>query len=91
MTLWWLSFCDGDRPKGEQFLGVAIVEAGDVVAAVKEAWRLGINPGGEVMILPTNPAKTPDAIRNRLLSKREVEAIIAADDAELAAQERAEK
>lgn len=23
---WWLSFCDGDKPEGEQFLGVAIVD-----------------------------------------------------------------
>lgn len=27
---WWLSFCDSERPTGEQFLGVAIV---DVTAA----------------------------------------------------------
>lgn len=37
----WLSFCDGDRPKGQQFLGVCIVdvteadalEAVDIVVA----------------------------------------------------------
>jgi hypothetical protein len=23
---WWLSFCDGDRPAGQQFLGVVIVD-----------------------------------------------------------------
>lgn len=23
---WWLSFCDADRPVGDQFLGVAIVD-----------------------------------------------------------------
>jgi len=32
---WWLSFCDPDRPTGEQFLGVVIVDVteADVVAA----------------------------------------------------------
>jgi len=33
---WWLSFCDSDRPEGEQFLGAAIV---DVTEADVEAAR----------------------------------------------------
>src|SRR5437773_2033066 len=34
--VFWLSFCDGDRPAGEQFLGVAIVDvtAEDAAAAL---------------------------------------------------------
>lgn len=30
---WWLSFCDSDRPTGEQFLGVAIIDVTDEDAA----------------------------------------------------------
>jgi hypothetical protein len=30
---WWLSFCDSDRPTGDQFLGVAIVDVTAVDAA----------------------------------------------------------
>jgi hypothetical protein len=46
---WWLSFCDPDRPRGEKFKHAVIVEGRDIVEAADEAWRLGINPGGEVM------------------------------------------
>lgn len=46
--LWWLSFCDADRPKGAQFLGACIVPGIDMISAVKEAHRLGCNPGGAV-------------------------------------------
>lgn len=37
---WWLSFCDGDRPQGEQFLGVAIV---DVTQAEADAAKVEID------------------------------------------------
>ena len=47
MTLYWLSFSDLDRPKGSQFLGAAIVEAANFIAAVVRARELGCNPGGE--------------------------------------------
>lgn len=43
MTLWWLSFADHTG-----FLGATVVEAIDVISAVKEAHRLGTNPGGDV-------------------------------------------
>jgi hypothetical protein len=26
MQTWWLSFCDSDKPKGQQFLGVIVVD-----------------------------------------------------------------
>lgn len=45
---WWLSFVDGNRPKGQAFLGVAIVEAYDMVDACTVAYARGCNPGGEV-------------------------------------------
>lgn len=46
--LWWLSFVDPERPVGEQFLGVALVEGSDVEDVLRRAWREGCNPGGEV-------------------------------------------
>lgn len=30
---WWLSFCDSDRPEGDQFLGVVIVDVTEADAA----------------------------------------------------------
>lgn len=29
MKTFWLSFCDGNRPKGQQFLGVAVIDVTD--------------------------------------------------------------
>ena len=45
-ALWWLSFADGDLPKGQQFLGVCLVWAPAFPLAVMAAHVLGINPGG---------------------------------------------
>lgn len=42
-TWWWLSFATKER-----HLGIALVKATDMVTAVREAHRLGCNPGGEV-------------------------------------------
>lgn len=55
--LWWLSFCDTDRPSGQQFLGVCIVAGRDLEAAVRNAWVLGINPGGQVLGLKASKKK----------------------------------
>lgn len=55
MARWWLSFCDPDRPEGEQFLGVCIVEAADITTCTKVAWALGINPGGETKMMKIVP------------------------------------
>jgi hypothetical protein len=46
---WWLSFIDPDRPQGDRFLAVSIVQAATGVGSVSRAWALGINPGGEVL------------------------------------------
>ena len=35
MTWWWLSFCDPDKPRGSQFLGVVIVRGESMGAAFK--------------------------------------------------------
>lgn len=81
MTEWWLSFCDADRPKGEQFLGVAIVgPAGNIAEAAMQAHAHGCNPGGQVMgiELPDGPGDGYGAImertpRNVLLSRADLD------------------
>ena len=45
----WMSFCAGNKPKGQQFLGVIIMRAPGLMHAIERAWALGINPGGEVV------------------------------------------
>lgn len=75
--LWWLSFADPHKPKGEQFLGVAIVQAASMKLAVSRTWELQINPGGEVIGVPiirknVKPDKyllvMEPALHNKLLS-----------------------
>ncbi len=76
--LWWLSFCDTDRPEGQQFLGACIVHdggTGEIGGAVIAAHALGINPGGEVAGLEADPdLVVPDKWINRLLTREECEA-----------------
>src|SRR5262245_1133454 len=81
--LWWLSFCDEPeqkpwwkfwrRARSGEFLGVAIVQAEDAEAAVQEAWRRGINPGGEVAYVLILNADLHDM--NRLLNAEEATAL----------------
>lgn len=98
---YWLSFCDGDKPTGQQFLGVCLVDVTDdmaadalldialrfpmamdgaewVAAAIKEAHRLGCNPGGEVASNDVTDGP-PDILaahpRGKLMSLAELEAI----------------
>lgn len=37
---YWLSFCDGDRPEGQQFLGACVVD----VTATEAAAALALKP-----------------------------------------------
>jgi hypothetical protein len=69
---WGLSFADPNRPKGTQFLGFAYVRADSFGDAVQATWRLGINPGGEVMGWEF-PDTVPDRFRDRLLTRAEAE------------------
>ncbi len=75
MKLFWLSFADADLPRGSQFLGACIVEAGSFVEAITEAHRLGINPGGGVqaMELPTSAVVDP-SWRGLLMDRATIEA-----------------
>jgi hypothetical protein len=82
--LWWLSFVDTGKsappeeqvPGGGGFLGVAIVHADDAIAAVRRAWELGCNPGGQVQIVgPGPPDAYPPETLNRLLTAEEATAL----------------
>lgn len=74
--LWWLSFCDPDRPEGSQFLGVAIVQAPVFDAAVTRSHAIGVNPGGQVATCgPIDPEVISPEWRNRLLTRDEAESI----------------
>jgi hypothetical protein len=61
---WWLSFCDASRPEGTQFIGAAVVRGVSLDDAVRRAWAVGCNPGGEVMAfeLPEEMGTEWDAI-----------------------------
>ena len=76
--LWYLSFCDTDRPKGSQFVGACIVEAYDMGSAVMRAHVLGCNPGGDVQghHIPKNREKNaPPELRGVLLTREQVESM----------------
>ena len=83
MALYWLSFCNMDKPEGSRFAGACIVEApytGDSLEArradnemvLRAAWRHKCNPGGEVqsMRFPDEAAALiPEAFKYVLMSK----------------------
>lgn len=69
---WWMSFCDPDKPKGQQFLGVVVVEALGFMHAQQKAWALGINPGGEIQACQVDGV--PVKYHDKLLSRAELEA-----------------
>jgi hypothetical protein len=71
-ALWWMSFCDPDKPKGQQFLGVCIVGAPGFMHAHQKAWALGINPGGEIQAVQVEGV--PTEYLDKLLSRAELEA-----------------
>lgn len=71
---YWLSFADMTRPHGQRFLGACVVDADDMLTAVRQAWALGCNPGGEALGHPLPATVEPfiDARwRRRLLTRDE--------------------
>jgi hypothetical protein len=70
----YLSFADDDG-----FRGAAIVEAHGPAHALQLTHRLGINPGGEIATweIPEG-APLPDAAKNRLLSKEDLDRLYGA-------------
>jgi hypothetical protein len=76
MCWWWLSFCDISKPRGFQFLGVAIVgPAHDLSCAVSLAWARGCNPGGQVLARKISIEHVPVADRFRLLTSDDCDRI----------------
>lgn len=72
MNWWWLSFADQTRPKGNQFLGVVIIEAITLDQAITQSHLRGLNPGGEILSFQIPYDRIPDEqFRNRLLSREE--------------------
>jgi hypothetical protein len=70
----WISFADPDKPEGDQFLGVVVVQGGGMQEAIQNAWSMGINPGGQVMAFELLDDEVPDEqYRRRLMSKEELE------------------
>lgn len=72
---WWLSFCDGDRPAGSQFLGACLVKASGFFGATMVARSLGCNPGGECQGLGPIPLSVgvKGGWAERLLTRAECE------------------
>ncbi len=74
MTWWWLSFADGSRPVGKQFLGACIVgPAESEMGAHMLAGMYGCNPGGEIVIqsiADERIARVVDTDRNVLFTDR---------------------
>lgn len=76
--LWWLSFSDGDKPSGQQWLGCTLIEGETFLSAHLTASMAGANPGGECigMSFPTELAeRVPARLRGRLLSREETEEV----------------
>ena len=65
---WWLSFCDPEKPEGSQFLGVSVVQGYNIIDVVDTSWKLGCNPGGEVLCIETDISDIPEDKRNMFLT-----------------------
>jgi hypothetical protein len=73
---YWLSFADGERPAGQQFLGVIVTRAWSIQAAIRRTHVLGVNPGGGVLSAELPDSDQTRAIpRDRLLSWADLEAL----------------
>ena len=74
----YMSFADASLPEGQQFLGGIYVRGATLPEALTRSHLLGINPGGEVKTIGPLPSQVmdenvPEADRERLLSREEVE------------------
>lgn len=65
----WISFCDIEKPKGQQFIGVVITMSKGIAHAIDKTHMLGINPGGEVMSYETDSADIAPEHFDKLLTK----------------------
>jgi hypothetical protein len=75
-TAYWLEFRDYEAAAKKRFLGVAILDDRDgtktVAELVEEASRLGINPGGEVMVDELPGDAIADDYKWQLITDREL-------------------
>lgn len=88
---YWLAFSDPRREKGQRDLGVAIIKARSVEAALEELYRLKIDPTGQGFGVPDGVDVAavegraglyiPDAFANRLLAPEEARRFAAELDA----------
>jgi hypothetical protein len=76
MTTFWLSFVDPKAAPGKRFLGVAIFDMDEtkrektIVEIARRAWKLGVNPGGEMLVSETHDI--PDEYKGRLITDNEL-------------------
>jgi hypothetical protein len=72
-----MSFADPELPTGTQFLGGCYVQADSLHDVVTCSHKLGINPGGEIVIdeVPQDLIEehVAEYDRHRLLSRAEIE------------------
>lgn len=69
----WMSFCDTDKPSGEQFLGVIITKTLGIAHAVQKTHALGINPGGQILSYEIDPNEIKPEDFNKLLRREDLE------------------
>jgi hypothetical protein len=64
-----------------KFLGAVVVEAIGPMHALQRVHELGLNPGGQVLTFEVpDGAPLPDAAKNRLLSKEDLDRLYGTDD-----------
>ena len=72
MTTFWLTFSEPDAPSDKRFLGVSIFDLDEserkasMIEIVHKAWKLGINPGGQVLVQEVE--SIPDEYKGRLIT-----------------------
>jgi hypothetical protein len=78
MKYWWMSFCDPERPTGDQSLGALIITGEDHIAMLARSWLLELNPGGEVQFFEIPKeyySRIPQEwVETRLITREEAEA-----------------
>lgn len=65
----WMSFCDTNKPKADQFLGVIIVKSLGLAHAVGITHSMGVNPGGEMQACEIDSNNIKPEHYNCLLSE----------------------
>lgn len=76
MKLVELYFSDPDQPPGKRFLGAVLMKCHELPAVelARRAWRLNINPGGEIQFYAVESGQLrnfTEAHLDRLLSEEE--------------------